>query len=350
MVSRNKVLKRVLVVGQGSIGLRHLQNIRKIMPEADICVLRHKSPRDLSGLSVRVLDTIEEAQKFGPQVAIIANPAPFHLQISDLLIRQGCHILIEKPLSIGTAGVVDFLKEVKERGLICQVGYNLRFVPSLQRFRELLCNGVIGRIMSVRSEVGQHLPSWRPENDYRKSVSARRELGGGVLLELSHEIDYLYWIFGAIEWVNATLSRQSSLEIDVEDTAHLIIGFVPDSGGYQLTASVNMDFIRHDNTRLCTAIGERGSLRWDGLKGEVELFEAGAKVWRSLYSDPHQRDESYLAEWRNFIENISENKLPLVSGEDGLRVLEIIDAARQSAESGGRARVATAINVSRFKP
>jgi len=349
MPSRNRAFKRVLVVGLGSIGVRHLQIIRKIMPEAEICALRHQSSRDLTKLSVRVLDTIEEARKFSPQLAIIANPAPFHLQISDVLIREGCHVLVEKPLSIDTAGVVNFLKEVKKRGLICQVGYNLRFVPSLQRFREFLCNNVIGRVMSVRCEVGHYLPLWRADYDYRESVSARRDLGGGVLLELSHEIDYMCWIFGAVEWVNATLSRQSSLEIDVEDTAHLTIGFAPDKGGHQLIASVNMDFIRHDNTRLCTAIGDKGSLRWNGLNSEVELFEAGAKAWRSLYSVPHQRDDSYLAEWTNFIESISKNKLPLVSGEDGLRVLEIIDAARQSAESGGRARVATGINVCRSK-
>ena len=112
--------------------------------------------------------------------------------------------------------------------------------------------------MSVRCEISHYLPSWRPECDYRQGVSGRGELSGGALLELSHEIDYLRWIFGEAVWVNATLSRQSRLEIDVEDTAHLVIGFAPDNGGRQLIASVNMDFIRHDNTRLCIAIGEKG--------------------------------------------------------------------------------------------
>ena len=152
MARRNRAFKRVLVVGLGSIGARHLQIIRNIMPEAEIWALRHQSSRDLTKLSVRVLDTIEEARKFSPQLAIIANPAPFHLQIS--LIREGCHVLVEKPLSIDTDGIASFLKEVKKRGLTCQVGYNLRFAPSLQHFRELLCNNVIGRIMSVRSELG----------------------------------------------------------------------------------------------------------------------------------------------------------------------------------------------------
>lgn len=344
------MINRVLIVGHGSMGRRHLRLARGLMPKADIRVLRHQVASEVPEFSDGCFFDIKEAIAFAPQIAVIASPAPFHITTAQALADTGVHLLVEKPLSVSLNGVAQLLETCKIKGTILLSGYNLRFLPSLQRFRDLLFEGIIGKTLSVRCEVGQHLPSWRPECDYRQGVSGRRELGGGALLELSHEIDYLRWIFGKAVWVNATLSRQSRLEIDVEDTAHLAIGFASDNDGHQLIASVNMDFIRHDNTRLCTAIGEKGSLRWDGLKGEVELLEAGAKVWRNLYSYPHQRDESYLAEWKNFIETISENKIPLVSGEDGLRVLEIIDAARQSAESGGRALVATAINVGCSKP
>jgi predicted dehydrogenase len=343
------MINRVLIVGLGSMGRRHLRLARGLMPNADIRVLRHQVASEVAEFSDGCFFGIEEAIAFAPQIAVIANPAPFHITIAQALAETGVHLLVEKPLSASLNGVAHLLKTCRKKGTILFSGYNLRFLPSLQRFRDLLFEGVIGKTLSVRCEIGQYLPSWRPECDYRQGVSGRRELGGGALLELSHEIDYLRWIFGEAVWINATLSRQSSLEIDVEDTAHLTIGFAPDKSGHQLIASVNMDFIRHDNTRLCTAIGDKGSLRWNGLNGEVELFEAGAKAWRSLYSVPHQRDDSYLAEWTNFIESISKNKLPLVSGEDGLRVLEIIDAARRSAEFSGRARVATAINDSRSK-
>ena len=340
------LIKRILIVGHGSMGKRHLRLARGLLPNADIRVLRHQVTGEVPEFSNGCFFSIEEAITFAPQIAVIANPAPFHIATAQALANVGVNLLIEKPLSDSLDGVRQLLKTCKKNNIVLLTGYNLRFLPSLQCFRDLLGEGVIGKVLSVRCEIGQYLPSWRPDCDYQKTVSARREWGGGALLELSHEIDYLRWIFGEAVWVNATLSRQSRLEIDVEDTAHLVIGFAPDNGGHQLIASVNMDFIRHDTTRLCYAIGEKGSLRWDGLNGEVELFEAGAKAWRSLYSVPQQRDDSYLAGWTNFIESISRNKLPLVSGEDGLRVLEIIDAARQSAESGGRARVPAAINVS----
>ena len=106
------------------------------------------------------------------------------------------------------------------------VGYNLRYMKSLIKFREILSKKKIGKILSVRSEVGSYLPSWRKDTDYKKSVSAKKKLGGGVLLELSHDIDYLFWLFGKVEWVSATIYKQSNLKIDTEDTAIITLGFL----------------------------------------------------------------------------------------------------------------------------
>jgi predicted dehydrogenase len=138
------------------------------------------------------------------------------------------------------------------------------------------------------------------------------------------------WIFGEVQGVKATLCRQSNLEIDVEDTVHLILRFNPESEGRQLVANVTLDFIRQDATRQCTAIGERGSLRWNALSGTIEHFPAGAASWETIFQKHAERDGSYIAEWRHLIDSISRNELPLVSGEDGLKVLKIIDAARRS--------------------
>ena len=269
------MIKRILIVGLGSIGKRHLRLARELLPNADIRVLRHKTASEVPEFSNGCFFSIEEAIAFAPQIAVIASPAPFHIPTAQALAEVGVHLLIEKPLSASLNGVMQLLETCQKQGTVLLTGYNLRFLPSLQRFRDLLGESVIGKVLSVRCEIGQYLPSWRPDNDYRQGVSARRELGGGVLLEISHELDYLRWIFGEVEWVKATLSHQSSLEIDVEDTAHLTLGFAPAVNGHQLIGSVNLDFIRHDTTRLCTAIGANGSLRWNGLTGEVALYEPG---------------------------------------------------------------------------
>jgi predicted dehydrogenase len=334
-------IERILIVGLGSIGRRHLRLARQILPSADIRILRHhpgsEAPESANGVFFR----LEEAIDYAPQIAVIANPAPFHVAAAQALASAGAHLLVEKPLSDSLTGVAHLLETCRQQRVGLLTGYNLRFVTSLQRFRTLLSERIVGRVLSVRCEAGQFLPAWRTDSDYRQSVSAQRNLGGGVLLELSHELDYLRWIFGEVEWVHASLSRQSTLELDVEDTAHLSLGFMPTSAAPALIATVDLDFIRHDTTRLCTAIGESGSLRWNGVTGCVELYRAGAKGWEEIFRHPPQRDDSYLAQWHHLINCVQQRETPLIPGEDGLRVLEIIEAARGSANKGETVSIAS---------
>ena len=329
------MIDRILIVGLGSIGKRHLRLARALIPNADIRVLRHLATNEVPEYADGCFITIEEAVAFKPEVAVIASPASLHLATAQALAEAGVHLFIEKPLATSLSGIKYLIETCQKHNAILFTGYNLRFFSSLQQYRELLAAGVIGKVLSVRCEVGQYLPSWRPENDYRLGVSAIRELGGGVLLELSHELDYLRWIFGEVEWIKATLSRQSDLEINVEDTAHLILGFVPALDGSQLLGIVNLDFIRHDTTRICTAIGKTGSLRWDGKTGGVKLYEIGTKEWQELYRSLEDREASYIAEWKNFLQSVLTHKTPAITGEDGLKVIEIIEAARESDLSGG---------------
>jgi predicted dehydrogenase len=330
---------RILIVGLGSAGTRHLRLAREFFPTAEIKVLRHRIGDTIPEPSNDIVKSIEEAIQFSPQLAIIANPAPFHIPIARALANIGAHLLIEKPMSTSLDGIFELIETCKEHNCVLQLGYNLRFSPSLRNFREILHSGVIGNLLSVRCEVGQYLPTWRPDFDYRHGVSGKKELGGGVLLELSHELDYLGWIFGDIDWVRATLTRQSSLEIDVEDSAHLTLGFVSNSDQRQVIATLNMDFIRHDLTRVCTAIGENGSLKWDGILGEVSIFEKGASSWKILLAQAPSKDETYLAQLQEFTNCINEGTIPSVSGQDGIRILEIIEAAQSSANTGAQVSV-----------
>jgi predicted dehydrogenase len=332
-------LSRILIVGKGSMGLQHLAISRQIYPNAEVKILVHQKQNDDVNLSNEYFETMEQVQKFAPQIAIIANPTAFHLEIAHKLAEIGVHLLIEKPISTSTVGVAELIQTCKENNLVLITGYNLRFSSSLTNFRELIKKKIIGKILSVRCEVGQYLPDWRPNKDYRMTVSAINRLGGGVLLELSHEIDYLRWIFGDINWVRATLSKQSALEIDVEDSAHLVLGFEPSSEGKQLIANLNLDFIRHDRTRSCTVIGDKGTLRWNGLTGTVDAYMQHSEKWEVLYSCKPDTEETLFLEWGNFLESINQKCHPLVTGTDGLRVLEIIEASRKSAVTGAQAVV-----------
>ncbi len=330
-------MQRFLLIGLGSIGKRHLKNLRSLFPEAEIIVYRHRGCDDdinFDDDAYKCVSTIGEAISKEPQAAIVANPASHHLKVAMLLADAGVHLLIEKPLSSSIEDLDDLIAMCWKKGVVLMTGYNLRFLPSLRKFREYLLEGCVGKILSVRSEVGQFLPDWRPGGDYRQTVTAQKKLGGGVLLELSHEIDYLLWFFGPINFLTAVLSTQSELEIDVEDVAHLILVFKSDEDDHKVIASLNMDFFRHDMKRECTVIGSKGSLRWDGIKGTVDLFNIETKDWERLYIDNSDRNTSYLLEVRHFIECIKTGQEAGITGQDGKAVLEVIEAARRSAEVG----------------
>jgi predicted dehydrogenase len=334
------MLERLLVVGLGSIGRRHARLARQLVPDVEIVALRHRECPGVDDPGIdRCVTSVDEALRLRPQAAVVANPASHHLDVALRLADAGVHLLVEKPIASASRGVAELIDLARARGAVLMTGYNLRFLPSLRRFRELLNEKRVGRALSVRAEIGQFLPTWRRGSDYRQTVSAQASLGGGVLLELSHDIDYLRWLFGEVRWVSAILSRQSALEIDVEDSAHLVLSFSPEIGGVPVLATLNMDFVRHDTTRSCTVIGDTGSLRWNAITGMVDVFEAGGTSWQTLYEHAPHRDESYLAEWQQFLACISHGGQPTVSGADGLAVLRVIEAARHSSTTCAVARL-----------
>ncbi len=328
------MIKRILIVGFGSIGKRHAKLARDLFPSSKIVVLRHKSceTKKLQQID-HCVTNLSDAIRFKPQIAVIANPASYHIKIAYPLAKQGVHLLIEKPISNSSKNILKLVRMCNSKKSILMVGYNLRHMKSLSKFREILKKKTIGKIFSVRSEVGQYLPSWRLNSDYKKSVSARKELGGGVLLELSHDIDYLLWLFGKVKWVNSTLHRQSDLKINTEDTAHINLGFANTKKTNDIVANLNMDFTRHDTTRFCKVIGQLGTLYWDGVDGSIKLFKRGSNQWKTLLKKKKQMDQTYISEWKHFINCIKNNKKPLVDGKDGYNVIKTIEAIKRSSKS-----------------
>jgi predicted dehydrogenase len=331
-------VKTVLIVGLGSIGKRYVSIVKKNFPKIDIVVLRHKKchkeKSDASSI-YKCVSSVDEAIATKPQVAIIANPATMHVNIAKKLAIHKIDLMIEKPISNTSKDAQELIDICKQNNVILMTAYNLRFLPSLVEFKRQIHSKKVGNMYSIRLEVGQYLPNWRPESDYRNCVSAKKSLGGGVLLELSHEIDYLAWIFGSVNWVKSHVSRQSDLDIDVDDSAGVLLGFKGDSDT-SLVASLNMDFIRHDVTRKCYVIGEKGTLLWDGISGEVKLFSENNSNWVSLFTSKPSKDYTYTEEIKSFFKSVEFGTSPSVSGEDGMSVVLTIEAIEKSSNTDSR--------------
>jgi predicted dehydrogenase len=321
----------VAIVGFGSAGARALQVLRELRPEAEFLVVsRHAA----TGEGFTSTTSLDDVAAFGPDAVIVAGPATTRADVLHKIGILGVPVFIEKPLAhtLGDAvAVLDLLGPAVERS---QVGYNLRFSESLIAFRDLVRGGSCGRVLRFTAETAQYLPDWRPDKDYRETVSARADLGGGVLLELSHELDYLRWIFGEWDWVSAWTGRRSSLEIDVEDTALVTIGIEADQASTQVVGQLSLDFVRRDKTRTLTAVCESGTLRWDGTTGTVEVYEPSQSRWETVVTDSGSQS-IYRAQWDSFLSVVEKGSAPRVVMSDGVAVLRAVEAIRHSHEQSG---------------
>jgi predicted dehydrogenase len=333
------MIERIVINGLGSIGRRHIRLLRARFPHAKIMTLRHKGCDDTIAEADICTTSLNEAVSFAPDIAIISTPAPHHAAPAIALAQAGVHLLIEKPMAATLDAANAIAEAALTAGVKVQIGYNLRFMESLAVFREAIHIGKAGRISSVRAEVGQYLPDWRPGSDWRNAVSARSDLGGGVLLELSHELDYLRWIFGEVESVQGWLGRNGAFEIDVEDTVHALMHFrsaVPvNRVGAPAVANVNLDFIRRDTVRRCLAIGEEGTLEWDGIASRVRLLGPDGEI-QALHDRKPDRDNNYSKQLEAFVHCVSTAAAPLIGVQDGVAVLEIVEAIKRSHNQGGR--------------
>lgn len=321
-----------LVVGSGSIARRHIGNLKKLFAPARVACVS-ASGRALNsgdvGEGVLVLPSIAEALAEQPIFAIIASPAPWHIEHSLQLLEAGVPVLIEKPIADNLQRLTGVYDQLIGYSPLIDVAYNLRYLSSAKAFKALIEDGLIGPLRSVSVDVGQYLPDWRPASDYRKNVSARRELGGGVLLELSHELDYLGWLFGRFETAYCSAHNSGALEVDVEDTVDALL--LRADG---LVANVHMDFLQRAPVRTCKVVGQGGTLMWDILNNRISLYTARDEQ-AVLFDDPLcDRNDMYLDQLRHFASVASGSVQPAVGIADALATLHLIEAMKRSAAAG----------------
>ncbi len=319
----------VLIVGFGSIGRRHAQIVSQVLPEAKIVVLRRpESQGEVEGFPV--VYCLEEALLTNPRFAILAGPSPFRLALAKQLIEANIPLFLEKPLSNNMKGVEAFATLCEERKAMVQVGYCLRFEPSLIAFKMALEEKKCGDISHIRADVGQYLPDWRPDTDYRESVSARKDMGGGALLELSHEIDYVRWLCGEVATVSGKLKNISNLDLDVEDCAQIELTF---KNG--VVGSIHLDMVQKIAVRTCKVTGRAGVLEWDGLKKAVTLYPLETQKGETLYQGSSTTGlEMFVAQFKHFLSCLETRTPPLIGVRDGQRALEIVEATRCSSQEG----------------
>ena len=326
MVIKKSKVSRIAIIGFGSAGRRHLKVLKKFRPNVKIILIR-------SGIGKRYKEEKLAEYIFNNfkdvnlkiDGAIISSPAPYHLKQAKKFIEKKIPVLIEKPLSNNFEKINSFKSLCKKYSAIVLVGYVLRYSKSLNFFRKMIFKKKIGKIISIKINCHSYLPDWRPDVDYTKSLSARKELGGGVLLELSHELDYSNWIFGPFKQVKSKIINSGKLNINVEDEAELKLISKND-----IQVLMNLNFNTKKITRTCELIGSEGNITWDGIKNNVKVKDKSRKI--QSWKFKNNKDTLFKEQITHFIECIEKKIKPKVSLNDGIQTLNIILKAKESSK------------------
>ncbi|MDV6316967.1 Gfo/Idh/MocA family oxidoreductase [Idiomarina sp. HP20-50] len=316
-------MNKVAIIGCGNIGQRHMRNASTLFPEATIYAIRSGGGNTSCPAEADQLIGIGQLDA-SYSLAIVASPATLHIKHAQHCLNMDIPTLIEKPLSHDYVTAKHFVRGLKQSSsAIAGVAYCLRYLPSAQFIKSLLETEQLGQIYNVNVEVGQYLPDWRSGVDYTQSVSARSELGGGALNELSHEIDYMNWLFGIDKILSASTRRSQELSTNVEEIVDAQLKLKNNA-----VASLHLDFLQKHPHRKCIIVAEHARIEWDLITNSVT--QLSAKGVQTIFDGlGYNKNQMYLDMLKDFIIE----KRHTVNLNEGLEVLHIIQRIRESARN-----------------
>jgi predicted dehydrogenase len=321
---------KIAVIGTGSVGRRHIENLLAYHDHDILAVSEHSQRSELiiGDSSVPLIYSMDDALKQNCDAIIIANPTIFHLPCLRKAIAANCHVYLEKPVSVSAAGLEEIAEDANRRSLVVAVGTQNRFHERLEDLQKALKTGAPGLILNVVANLGEHIADYHPREDYRTSYTARAELGGGILLTQIHQIDYLNWLFGPFTEVAAIGGKQSQLDIDVEDSVtYLLYG----SAGVPVIG--HMDYLQRPKRVSLEVIGSDCSYRWDYFTNRLETTPATLDAETTVLETPFDRNALFQRAMDNFLKSIENESSPRSTLKDGIDTMHIVDAIRVACKT-----------------
>ena len=323
--------KRALIVGLGSIGRRHAANLRVLGRPMELVLLRREVRGDEGnrGLEARVTTDLASALAMRPDFAVIATPSARHVESLLSLLEAGVPCYVEKPV-VSRRDQLDRLTALLStlRAVpVTHAGCNFRHLPSLVRLRELVAGGAVGKVVRASLQAGQWLPDWRPSQDYRTGYSADSSQGGGVILDLIHEIDVARWIFGEFDRVVALAGKLSSLDVRSEDTACLVFGKRNDGP----LVSIGLDYVSRRRVRRYEIVGEQGTLVWDFTLARLDLITRDRTETIGSGGMDFDVNQTYVTAMREFLDAVENGSPTSQDIFEGIRSTDLALRAREAA-------------------
>jgi predicted dehydrogenase len=331
---------RVLVVGGGSAGKRHLANVLGLGIE-NVAIVEPKEAmrREITERygAVTTYTNEDEAYAAGKyDVVIVANPPIFHLESAKRALKAGAHMLIEKNISHTTAGVEVFLKQSDKAKKMVAVNCIYRFFDTLQYVKELLDSGAIGTVYSAQITFSESMLDWHSWEKPKDFYSSQKKLGGSELYGENHTIDFSRWFFGEIRDVSGYVGRIADVTVDADDFAELI--FTHKNG---VVSQHHLDAIGRKHRKDMWITGEKGTIFWDSYMGanRVEVYRADTKKTEVYYAKK-TRNDAFVDLLVDFLECVRSGKRqPKVNGWEALKTLEASIVAEKAGKQGKRLKV-----------
>lgn len=329
---------KILMIGLGSIGQRHVRNIRRIYGDTvEIIAYRVRRLQQTFSDAMQIRDgvnleeehgitsfsSLDEALSQNPDVAYITNITSKHMECALKCAKAGCDIFLEKPVSDSFEGVEELKRIADEKKLIIFMGYQNRYHVCIKKLKEYLDKKVIGNLISVDAAFCERLVTMHTYEDYSTTYMARKEMGGGPVLNLQiHDIDLLLWLFGEpIEGsIRAITGTHSALKIDVED--HAVISYITRYEGKELTVTTRSDFLQFPPVHRFVVVGDEGRIELDFNKAEITLYQEDGKPQTESYPD-FQRNDMFIDELKDFMKAVETREKPVITLEEGIAGLKV---------------------------
>ena len=322
-------MDRVLVVGAGSIGRRHIQCLKELgVANIFVCEPAEANQKQVRGMfDIRdIFVDLTEAIRTTYNGVIVCVPNHLHAAVVVPIIEKGLPVLLEKPIEVDLVAAQKISEAANKYNVVCQIGYCLRFNGAMERVHEIIKGGTLGKVWCADIMVGQYLPDWRAGVDYRKVYSAIKSHGGGVCLDISHELDYFRWLFGEPIHVQSHTQKISGLEMDVEDVAEAIV--MTDRG---TIGRIHLDYLSRAPRRKLCVIAEKGNVEYDFISGMLEIYEAGSDFWKRRLCN-EDRNMMHKRQLKHFMDCVRNKSKPLVDAADSIKTLEFALKMRSNSK------------------
>jgi predicted dehydrogenase len=321
----------ILIIGSGSVGKRHARNLAALGCRIS-CVDPRAERRAELAAETPVVGSHATAEAAlgvaGLDGVVVASPTAYHPASTLAALEAKLPVLLEKPVAKSAAEAEIMLRAEQTAGVPVLLGYTWRWWPPLKRLRELLDGNAVGKLRHVQFHMSAHLADWHPWERYQEFFMASAAQGGGALLDESHWIDLMVWLFGRPQQLIGRVEKISDLEIEADDNVDVLALF---SDG--LRVSLHLDLYGRPHEKFIRFIGEGGTLIWSADPNRIAIGRESAQKWEEETFDC-ERNDMFMAVAKEFLEVIAGRGQPSCTLAQGVGVMQLIEAIRTSSKNG----------------